>query len=423
MGRTLIHRTEDGVAGTIFTRSDERYAESVIRDLILHHPDVLGVEDVHGMWDGMVSLAVEVGVEGKWIDVLLVNRHGRLAIVETKLFRNPEATRSVVGQTLEYAARLSKWTPERLEEAVIQAARNCGIDEGRRSLVELARVRGLNIPDEKRFLTNLKGNMEIGHFLLVIAGDEIRPEAEMIRDFLDRSPQLGFSLGLVELHRHAPESESAAELWSSRLVAAAEAVLRLEKLWIPEDVGHPKVREYCSSGVGSSGRTRRSTSDNVVLGEFLEELEASMPPPRCAIMRDIWNGLDAIDGVELRPQRSSVTVRCQAFSLLNVGLGGKLTANHLRDQLIDSEVDRSCPGIDSRLLGGLADKVEGWSYAPDPKPKSDERHQLFGGDGQPGSCQLIELVAAIDSGVTSVVEVLDLFRRAVEEIRQARAND
>lgn len=423
MGRTLIHRSGDGVAGTMFTRSDERYKESVIRDLILDHPEVLGVEDVHGMWDGMVSLAVEVGVEGKWIDVLLVNPHGRLAIVETKLFRNPEAIRSVVGQTLEYAARLSRWTPDRLEQAVIEAARSCGVDKGQRTLVELARDRGLDIPDEERFRRDLEENLEIGRFLLVIAGDEIRPEVEMIRDFLHRSPQLGFTIGLVELHRHAAESEPATELWASRLVAVAEAVLRVERAWIPEDEGHPKVRAARFSGAGSSGRTQRSTSDNVVLGEFLEELEASIPPQLNAILRDLWNGLEAIDGIEFNAQANSVTVRCQGLSLLNVGRGGALTGNFLRDQLINRTIDRSCPGIDVDLLGGLAGKVEGWSYAPDPRPASAERHQLFGGDGKPGSCRVSELIDAIDRGGTSVEDVLDLFRGAVEKIRLAQAND
>jgi len=52
------------------------------------------------------------------IDLLFVNSEGMITIVETKLWRNPEARRKVVTQIIDYAKDLAKWSYSDLMKAV-----------------------------------------------------------------------------------------------------------------------------------------------------------------------------------------------------------------------------------------------------------------------------------------------------------------
>ena len=53
-----------------------------------------------------------------------MNGEGYLTLVETKLWRNPEARRTVVAQIIDYASHLSTWTYDDLRQAVFWNARD-----------------------------------------------------------------------------------------------------------------------------------------------------------------------------------------------------------------------------------------------------------------------------------------------------------
>ena len=52
------------------------------------------------------------------IDNLLVTPAGLPVLVECKLWRNPQARREVVGQILDYAKELSRWSSSDLQREV-----------------------------------------------------------------------------------------------------------------------------------------------------------------------------------------------------------------------------------------------------------------------------------------------------------------
>ena len=71
----------------------------------------------------MFSLGKEIEIDiggGQlgYIDNLLVTNEGKLVIVETKLWRNPDSTREVVAQILQYGMALSALTVRALEAKV-----------------------------------------------------------------------------------------------------------------------------------------------------------------------------------------------------------------------------------------------------------------------------------------------------------------
>lgn len=108
-------------------------SEYILQRLIELHPEVL---PWHEFSDNPAADQVRVcvvceGASSAATDVLLVERtstgSGRFVIVETKLIKNPEIYRAVIGQILEYAAKLSSGeAQESLEGRAINYWKNRG---------------------------------------------------------------------------------------------------------------------------------------------------------------------------------------------------------------------------------------------------------------------------------------------------------
>jgi hypothetical protein len=96
---------------------DKSIAEEFLQKALNTAPQLLPVEDLDPSYSPLVSLGREIDN----IDNLFVSPNGRITLVETKLWRNPEATREVVAQLLDYASRLNSWSYSELEEATRKA--------------------------------------------------------------------------------------------------------------------------------------------------------------------------------------------------------------------------------------------------------------------------------------------------------------
>ena len=121
-------------------------------------------------WGREVAIKDAGGIS---IDVLLVSEFGRLGIIETKLFHNPDARRAVVVQAIEYAIHLS------VSDLPNETPRT---GEGR-PFVELDDIR------EK-----------IQEPLIIIAGDQLDPRAVKLSNaVLGKHVGNGWDLALVEL--------------------------------------------------------------------------------------------------------------------------------------------------------------------------------------------------------------------------------
>jgi hypothetical protein len=133
-----------------------------------------------------------------YVDNLLITKSGNIALVECKLWRNPEARREVIGQIIDYAKDLSAWTYEKLQEAISRTKSLDGaMGQRPRSLYE-AIAASAEI-DEKTFVDSVSRNLRNGRFLLLIVGDGIREGIESMTEFLQQYAGLHFTLALVEL--------------------------------------------------------------------------------------------------------------------------------------------------------------------------------------------------------------------------------
>ncbi|EED33614.1 conserved hypothetical protein [gamma proteobacterium NOR5-3] len=173
--------------------SESTYNEQFLQELMYRNPSCLPINEIDGSYSPLIPVCMELQTPAGPLDILYVTPSGKLAIVEAKLWRNPEARRKVIGQILDYAKELSKWSYEDLQREVSKATGTKGN--------QLYNLVAAQYPDtvEREFCDAVSRSLSIGQFLLVIAGDGIREGAGAIANFIERSGNLAFTFGMVEL--------------------------------------------------------------------------------------------------------------------------------------------------------------------------------------------------------------------------------
>jgi len=155
---------------------DDRVNEGFLqKTLHLYGDELLPIKEFDESFFPLTSIGREINN----IDNLFLSPNGKLTLVETKLWRNPEARREVIAQILEYAAELKTWNYESLEQKCKQGNKqNCVIDDSlfdymkKKFKVELSDED--NGENETNFIDNVNKYLRRGELLLLIVGDGIK---------------------------------------------------------------------------------------------------------------------------------------------------------------------------------------------------------------------------------------------------------
>ncbi|MEH2488619.1 hypothetical protein [Bradyrhizobium sp. AZCC 2230] len=93
--------------------------EAEIQVLVHAHAAALPIAEIDPMFVGAISVCreMQLGRAGR-VDNFLITPSGLPVLVECKLWRNPEARREVIGQILDYAKVLSRWSFSDLQQEV-----------------------------------------------------------------------------------------------------------------------------------------------------------------------------------------------------------------------------------------------------------------------------------------------------------------
>lgn len=133
--------------------NERAFMEEWIQNLIHTHPNILPIREIEDGFYPLIQIGREIQTPAGYIDNLFISPDGYLTLVETKLWKNPEARREVVGQIIDYAKELSKWTYTDLD--------NCVKSTCRENLVSLLRnKKGLEEGDEITFIDNVSRNLK-----------------------------------------------------------------------------------------------------------------------------------------------------------------------------------------------------------------------------------------------------------------------
>ena len=174
------------------------FDESWLQELIRKTPNLIPSGEFEAIFSNLAAIGREVGTAVGPIDNMFISADGYLVLIETKLWRNPEARREVVGQILDYAKELARWTFEDLDQTVRDYTRR--YDGRGMGVIELMKQRfGLTDAEEISMVDSIMKNIRQGRFLLLIIGDGIRESVEDMVEYLNQNPQIQFTLGLVEI--------------------------------------------------------------------------------------------------------------------------------------------------------------------------------------------------------------------------------
>ena len=149
--------------------------EAWLRDMLFENPNILPLDQIDPSYGPLIPLCKELRTAAGPVDIAFINRHGQLTLVECKLWRNPEARRKVVAQLLDYARAVSTWSYSDLQRQVAAAT-------GLKGNVPFSKVSCEHDEVvEQRFIDSAYRALRNGRFLLLIAGDGIRDDAEAVR--------------------------------------------------------------------------------------------------------------------------------------------------------------------------------------------------------------------------------------------------
>ncbi len=142
--------------------------EAQLQKLLYDSPELIPTK----VEDQAAIFTREAGLPGSgFTDLVGVDAQGNILIVETKLARNGEIRRKVIGQVLEYAAYLWGMSFDDLDRFFLKREK--------KSLLNLLYEKDPSI-DKDQLKQSVEGNLASGKFQLIIAVDTINPELEKI---------------------------------------------------------------------------------------------------------------------------------------------------------------------------------------------------------------------------------------------------
>jgi hypothetical protein len=176
---------------------DEKWLQTLLHD----NPKVFPIEQIEPGFGELVPLCMELplalgGGRTGLLDNLFVTPGGGLVLVETKLWRNPEARRVVVAQSLEYAAAIFRMRYDQLDAAV-QKARGSGRPTAV-GMFELVAEHDPNV-DRAEFHDAVARNLARGRAIVAVLGDGIREEMRSLAALVQGHAGHRFTFALVEL--------------------------------------------------------------------------------------------------------------------------------------------------------------------------------------------------------------------------------
>ena len=220
------------------------------------------------MFVGPVAICTELNTPAGPIDNFMVTPSGLPVLVECKLWRNPEGRREVVGQILDYAKELSRWSSSDLQREVSRRLKRDG-----NPMLEMVRAVDSSV-DEIQFNDSLTRNLRRGRFLLLIVGDGIREGVEAIAEYLQAHAGLHFSLGLVEIPIYVMPDGS--RLVAPRVLARTTMITRTV-VALPDGYALQESQDPAIEAEVDPERTALSEAQQRFWREFLDILELDDP--------------------------------------------------------------------------------------------------------------------------------------------------
>ncbi len=237
--------------------------ETWLRDTLFAYSEIIPIDEIDSSFGPLVPLCKELRTDAGRIDAAFINDRGRLTIVECKLWRNPEARRQVVAQTLDYISALAGWSYADLCEQVATA-----VGRGGNVPFEIVRRRCDTGLSEGKFGEAVSQSLREGRVLVLIAGDGFREGMQQLTELVNRNATKAFSFGLMEVALYRFGKSQFAVL--PRVLAKPEVIVRYVTIVNVKDA--PMIVEEDSIGKPKRGMRETPLSNKAHLRTWWEPI-------------------------------------------------------------------------------------------------------------------------------------------------------
>ena len=276
----------------------QEFDEFFLQKLLADYPQLLPVNYIRGDAGNLLCIGREVNVgDTGAIDNLYLSTGGYPIIVETKLWRNPQARREVLSQALDYVKEIVNKDYEWFEKQWLGFSK--GKENESPGLIDNLNQLSETELDQQSYIDKFNRALDRGDVIALIVGDGIESRLQSLVSHVCRdSAHLRYSIGLIELACYHLENQNDVNelLVVPRIIQEVEPTQRayvrvdfakgLERQLIvkpvfEEDINKKrKKREYISEdeffidlehSVGSKLRQKTETFYNELIDEFALE--------------------------------------------------------------------------------------------------------------------------------------------------------
>ena len=294
----------------------------------------------------LVPVCMELPLPVGSVDNVFITPEGNLVLAEVKLWGNPEARRTVVAQALEYATALFRLDYAALESAVMKGDFNGA--SAPQSLYSL--VDGADRQPESVFVDRVSRNLRDGRIVVLIVGDETRPQAEELVAGLQAHANFHFTFALVEMPVYA----------RSRLEAIDEFIVvprtliktvTVPRFTIRTDGGSTVVSDAGTDDREARKPSRRSTISSEDFFDAMRDRSRQIPDR-------LKQFLDEVATIDVRAEfLSSLNLKWDQPEGSTVNLGYITPSGEVRTEASFWKVDRDLSEDYNlhlaRLFGGI----------------------------------------------------------------------
>jgi hypothetical protein len=330
------------------------FTEAELQDVLRLHPALLAIDQIEPIYAPAICIGREVATAAGPLDNLYISPHGQITIVETKLWKNPQARREVVAQLMDYSKELAKRSYVDVEAVARRYVEKFHPDAGAPSLAEWVALMSGEQIDEQDFVESTSRCLKAGRFLLLIVGEGIRGSVEDLVEHMNQTPELRYNLNLVELgcyrlgnsdwplvmvpHVIARTAEIERAVVRIELASSAASVVKVDVV-TPQAFSEAESTGSSGGAVGGGGQRRIAPTEE----EFLDRLRGKLGEAQTQRLIEFIDRLHGI-GVYSKYKSASLSLRYQPrledakyLSLLMIiDRGTMRTGSWMIDQLRES---------------------------------------------------------------------------------------
>lgn len=233
------------MAHTLVVEGDKRtpiegrkfLVEAELQNYLEKFPELIPLKEINPESPPLLPIGREVSLpQGAAIDLMYIDVGGILTIVETKLARSYQARRAVIGQIVEYASYILKWTAgdiERIANEYLSSNRLPSQYQGKKLREIIPELAEEGIPEQgerfsvENFKSNLERNLREGRIRLIIGVDEVVEPLRETVVFLNSFST--FDIFLLQVRRFQETNKR--EIFVPSLFGYAPKVIPPPPLW------------------------------------------------------------------------------------------------------------------------------------------------------------------------------------------------